>query len=168
MNKVYIAAVAAVVAFCPKPLEASQNYEPKPVKQLHVFDPAPEGEEVPVKPKTLEGDAYACACACPCNDEVSEASAEVAALQSLDWSNLVGVARAISVEEAKQLAANDTTITYFFWTGAGELVLEKPDGTYDCLFHGQYTSESYGDAMFFSNELTLEDVARFGDLYICN
>lgn len=68
----------------------------------------------------------------------------VAQYKEADWSNVIGIARGISVEQAKEIAANDPDITFFFYTTAHRLVLERTDGTFRRF--------GYGDTVFFTGE----------------
>lgn len=63
-----------------------------------------------------------------------------------DWSNVVGIARGISVQEAKTIASNNPEITFFFYTKGYQMVLGTGRHDGSCrVFH-------HGDTVFFSGE----------------
>ena len=165
------------LAFDPKP-EEELAFDPKPEEGLLAFNPKPEDEEFFFDPKPLEGVAYACACAKLTTDITDQYPVidEVPALEDMDydafefvedsaqsrfieWDNVVGVARGISVEDAKQIAASNPDISFFFWTKGGRLILEKPDGEYRRFRHG--------DTVFFSGGNSLGSAPGLADGYIC-
>lgn len=96
----------------------------------------------------------------------------VAQYKGSDYSNAVRVERGITVAEAKEIAANDPTIDYFFIVTGGCMVLEfEPDQKYDpekdplrLVTNGGYIFDNgqpgrgymrlfyHGDVVFFRNE----------------
>jgi len=68
--------------------------------------------------------------------------ANVAQYGHADWSNVVGIARNISLSEAYQIANDDPSIDFFFYTKGYQMVLGTGDGNYRVFRHG--------DTVFFS------------------
>ena len=68
----------------------------------------------------------------------------VAQQKNADWSQVIGIAKRISITEAKQIAEENPEITFFFYTKGYRMVLEKTDGSYRVFYHG--------DTVFFSGE----------------
>ena len=83
---------------------------------------------------------------------------DVAQYKEADWSQVVGVAREVSVKEAVKIAKNDPRITYFFYTKGYQMVLEKQDGDYR-IFH-------HGDAVFFSGTPWWGSATGLADGYV--
>jgi hypothetical protein len=61
---------------------------------------------------------------------------DVAQYKNADWSQVVGIARGVSVEEAMQIAKSNPEITYFFRTKGFQMILERTDGNYGRFRHG--------------------------------
>ena len=70
--------------------------------------------------------------------------ADVAHYKNADWSQVVGIAKGITIEEAYDIAENNSAITYFFRTKGSQMILEKEDGSYR-VFH-------QGDTVFFGGK----------------
>lgn len=66
---------------------------------------------------------------------------DVAQYKKADWSHVIGMARGVSLEEARNIANNNPEITFFFYTKGYQMVLENEDG---------YRQFKHGDAVFFS------------------
>lgn len=64
--------------------------------------------------------------------------------KSANWENIAGIAKGISVTEAKLIADQNPEITFFFYTKGCQMVLEREDASFG-LFH-------HGDTIFFSEE----------------
>ena len=67
----------------------------------------------------------------------------VAQYKGADWQNVVAIARAVTLKEAKHIAKERSEVTYFFYT-KGTMILETPEG--NVRFFSQ------GDAVFFTGE----------------
>jgi hypothetical protein len=77
-----------------------------------------------------------------------------------DWSQAIGIAKGISLDEAFKIAASNPKITYFFYTNAIQLVLGDVNEDYR-VFHR-------GDAVFFSGKPRWGDAGALADGYIKN
>src|SRR5690606_3417237 len=97
---------------------------------------------------------------------------DLAHYKGSDFAGAVRIERAISVEEAKKIAAEDPQIAYFVYVKGGCMVLEiPPDSPFDLendplglIQHGTYRFENgelsqgpmrvfyHGDAIFFKKE----------------
>lgn len=162
MKKSLIAAFAVISTFYPKAVEGSELLDSAPI---------------------VQEEAYVCPCPCPCVELANDITAsypvisEVPAVENMNydafelvsdaaqsrlvaWDNVVGVAHGVSVEDAKQIAAANPAITFFFWTKGCQLILENTEGNYSRFIHG--------DAVFFSGEATLGAAPALADAYICN
>lgn len=82
----------------------------------------------------------------------------VAQYKEADWSQVVGIARNISVREAQMIANSNPDITFFFYTKGGQMVLEKQDGSYRVFRHG--------DAVFFSGKPWWGSAPGLADGYV--
>ncbi len=69
---------------------------------------------------------------------------DVAQYGEADWSQAVGIARGITVNEAMHIANENPEITYFFYTKGCQMVLGTGDGHWRIFRHG--------DAVFFTGE----------------
>lgn len=78
--------------------------------------------------------------------------------KNADWSNVVGIARGISLVQAGMLAENDDRISSFFYTKGYQMVLETEDGDYR-IFHR-------GDTVFFSGNEQWADAPGLADVYL--
>lgn len=87
-----------------------------------------------------------------------EKVSDVAQYGGADWSHVIGIARNISLGEAKEIADGNPEITYFFHMKGWRMVLVKEDGNY-LTFH-------HGDAVFFSGEPWFGSAVGFADSYI--
>jgi hypothetical protein len=107
------------------------------------------------------------------HDQVSfECVPDMAQYKGSDYANAVRVERGISLEEAKEIAAMDSSIDYFVYLKGGSMVLEfVPGQEYDSakdplhlvtegnyIFddgepgHGYMRTFRHGDVVFFKNE----------------
>jgi hypothetical protein len=82
----------------------------------------------------------------------------VAQYKNANWSLVVGIAKGVSLEEAKEIAKSNPTITFFFYTKGYQMVLEKKDGSYRVFHHG--------DAVFFSGAPWWGSAPGLADGYI--
>jgi hypothetical protein len=78
--------------------------------------------------------------------------------KNADWSNVVGIARGISLAEAREIAENDPYITSFFYTKGHQMVLETEGGDYR-LF-------KRGDTVFFSGNEQWAPAPGLADSYL--
>ena len=85
---------------------------------------------------------------------------DVAQYKNADWSNVIGIAKGITVKEAKNIADENPEITFFFYTKGWQMVLEKEDGSYRVFRHG--------DTVFFSGEPWWGTAPGLADGYIKN
>lgn len=83
---------------------------------------------------------------------------DVAQYGHADWSNVIGIAKGITVEEAKKIADESPEITFFFYTKGYQMVLESEDGSYRVFKHG--------DTVFFSGEPWWGSAPGLADGYI--
>jgi hypothetical protein len=83
---------------------------------------------------------------------------DVAQYKEADWNNVIGMARNVSLLEAKEIADGNTKITYFFYMKAGSMELEKSDGTHRLFLHG--------DAVFFSGSPWWGTAPGYSDGYV--
>jgi hypothetical protein len=84
--------------------------------------------------------------------------ADVAQYGAGDWSQVVGIAKNISLREAKEIADNDPNITFFFYTKGYQMVLGTNDGNYRVFHHG--------DTVFFSGQPWWGSAPDLADGYI--
>lgn len=187
MKKNFIAVITVLSTICLIPLEGFEP-EPKPIVKEEAFFcacPCPTPCPCPEPEDEDKGKEEACFCTCPCpcielvednilsfplisdvpvvenmNYDAFEFIADSAQSAVVSWDNVVGVAHGVSVEDAKQIAAANPAITYFFWTKGCELMMQNTDGKFSRFLHG--------DAVFFSGEATLDTVSGLADAYICN
>lgn len=70
---------------------------------------------------------------------------DVAQYKLADWSNVIGRARNVTIEQAKKIADADPNITFFFYLKGFQMVLENTtvNPAFARVFH-------HGDAVFFS------------------
>jgi hypothetical protein len=83
---------------------------------------------------------------------------DVAQYKMADWSNAIGIARGITLDEAYKIAEENPKITFFFHMKAWRMVLEREDGTCRIFYRG--------DAVFFSGEPWWGSAPGFSDGYI--
>lgn len=83
---------------------------------------------------------------------------DVAQYKNADWSNVVGIARNISLAKAARIADKNPEITFFFYMKGHQMVLEREDGTYRVF--------RKGDAVFFTGEPWWGSAPGFSDGYI--
>lgn len=83
---------------------------------------------------------------------------DVAQYKNADWSQVVGIARAISVEEAMQIAKSNPEITYFFRTKGFQMILEKNNGDFGRFRHG--------DTVFFKGTPHWGSASNLADGYV--
>lgn len=84
--------------------------------------------------------------------------ADVAQYGEADWNNAVGIARCVTLREAKKIADQNPNITYFFYTKGGQMVLGTSDGNIRVF--------RYGDAVFFTGEPWWGTAPGLADGYI--
>jgi len=84
--------------------------------------------------------------------------ADVAQYGCADWSNVIGIARNISLSEAYQIANDDPYIDYFFYTKGSQMALGTTDGSYRVFRHG--------DAVFFSGSPHWGSARNLADGYV--
>ena len=130
-------------------------FDPQPI------DPQPEDETKDKKP--LEGEGVMCCLPCegvtyPIVDQADEAFADLIQYVGVESLNLVGVCHGISFEEAKEMAVANEAVTFFFWTQANSMALELADGSIHTFSHA--------DAVFFSGDLSAEEVSSLKDCYL--
>jgi len=82
----------------------------------------------------------------------------VAQYKMADWSQVVGIARGISMDEAYRIANSNPDITFFFHTKGYQMVLEKEDGSYRVFRHG--------DTVFFSGQPWWGSAPGLADGYV--
>lgn len=83
---------------------------------------------------------------------------DVAQYGHADWSNVIGIAKSITVHEAKKIADNNPEVTYFFYTKGFQMVLGDGNEGYR-VFH-------YGDTVFFSGDPWWGEAMDLADGYI--
>lgn len=83
---------------------------------------------------------------------------DVAQYGKADWSQVIGMAKGISLYQAKQIADEDPNITYFFYTKGCQMVLITEDGNYRVFRHG--------DTVFFTGEPWWGSAPGLADGYI--
>ena len=83
---------------------------------------------------------------------------DVAQYKNADWSNIIGVAKGITLEEALKIARKNPEIAFFFYTKGWQMVLEKENGDYR-VFRS-------GDAVFFSGQPWWGTAPDLADGYI--
>lgn len=82
----------------------------------------------------------------------------VAQYKNADWSQVVGIARNISISDALRIAENNPEITFFFYTKGYQMVLEKENGDYRVFRHG--------DTVFFSGRPWWGSAPGLADGYV--
>jgi hypothetical protein len=82
----------------------------------------------------------------------------VAHYKMADWSQVVGIAKGITMKEAYKITKENPEITFFFRTKGGPMVLERDDGSYR-VFHR-------GDTVFFSGEPSWGTAEGLADGYV--
>lgn len=82
----------------------------------------------------------------------------VAQYKEADWSQVIGIAKGISMEEAYKIAESNPEVTFFFYTTGYQMILEKPDGGYRVFRHG--------DTVFFSGKPWWGGATGLADGYI--
>lgn len=82
----------------------------------------------------------------------------VAQYKNADWSNVVGIAKGVSIKEAKRIANEDSRISFFFYTKGYRMVLETEDGGYRVFDHG--------DAVFFAGNPWWGSAEDLADGYV--
>jgi hypothetical protein len=85
---------------------------------------------------------------------------DVAQYGEADWSQAIGIARGISVEEAFKIANENPEITYFFYTKGWQMVLGTGDGNWRIFRHG--------DTVFFKGESWWGEANNLADGYMRN
>ena len=83
---------------------------------------------------------------------------DTAQYKNADWSNVVGIARGISLAEAREIAENDPYITSFFYTKGYQMILETEGGDYRCF--------QQGDTVFFSGNEQWAPAPGLADAYL--
>ncbi len=83
---------------------------------------------------------------------------DVAQYKNADWSNVVGIARNITINEAYKIADANPEIAFFFHTKGYQMVLEKEDGSYRVFRHG--------DTVFFKGSPWWGSAPYLADGYI--
>lgn len=83
---------------------------------------------------------------------------DVAQYKEADWSQVIGIARGITLDQAFKLTDENPEITFFFHMKGYQMVLEKPDGSYRVFRHG--------DTVFFKGEPWWGSAPGFSDGYI--
>ena len=86
--------------------------------------------------------------------------ADVTQHKEADWSNVVGIARRVSLIDACKIAEANPEITYFFYTKGIVMALEKPEGGYRIFLHG--------DTVFFTGQPSWGSAPGLADGYIKN
>lgn len=82
----------------------------------------------------------------------------VAQYKNADWSNVVGIARNITINEAYRIADAHPEVAFFFHTKGYQMVLEKEDGGYRVFRHG--------DTVFFKGSPWWGSAPQLADGYI--
>lgn len=82
----------------------------------------------------------------------------VAQYKDADWSQVIGIAKDISLKEAVDIANGNEEITYFFYMKGNRMVLETIDGNYRVF--------RKGDAVFFAGEPWWGSAPGFADGYV--
>lgn len=75
------------------------------------------------------------------------------------WDQVVGIAKHVSLDEARLIADSDPEITFFFFMKGGQMVLGTGDGHHYRIFR-------HGDAVFFKGEPKWGSAHDFADGYI--
>lgn len=83
---------------------------------------------------------------------------DVAMYKEADWKSVIGVAKGISLEQAKKIADENPNVTFFFYTKGGSMVLERPNN--------DFTHFQHGDAVFFSGSPWWGSAPGLADGYI--
>ncbi len=83
---------------------------------------------------------------------------DVCQYKNADWSQVVGVAKGVSLEEAYLIAQSKPEIHYFFYVKSKNLTLETEAG--------DFRSFHRGDAVFFAGEPTWGGSAGHADGYV--
>lgn len=82
---------------------------------------------------------------------------DVAQYKMADWDNVVGIAKGVSLEEARQIADEDPKIDFFFYTKGFQMVLENESG---------FRRFNQGDAVFFSGSPWWGSAPELADGYV--
>jgi hypothetical protein len=82
----------------------------------------------------------------------------VAQYKMADWSQVVGIAKGITLDDAYKIANDNPDITFFFYTKGYQMVLEKEDGSYRVFRHG--------DTVFFSGQPWWGSAPGLADGYV--
>jgi hypothetical protein len=83
---------------------------------------------------------------------------DVAQYKMADWSGVVGIARNISRREAAKIAAENSEISFFFYTKGYQMVLETESGDYRVFRHG--------DTVFFKGQPWWGSAPGLADGYV--
>jgi len=84
---------------------------------------------------------------------------DVAQYKNADWSQVIGIARNISLDQATKIANEQyPQTTFFFYIKGGQMVLETQNGDYRVFKHG--------DAVFFTGEPWWGSAPGLADGYI--
>jgi hypothetical protein len=83
--------------------------------------------------------------------------ANVAEYGGADYSNAIGIARGITIDQAYEIALKNPEITYFFFTKGRQMVLCNERG--NRIFH-------YGDVVFFKGKPWWGSAPGLADGYI--
>lgn len=83
---------------------------------------------------------------------------DVAQYKNADWSNVIGIAKHVTLDEAFRMAKENPVITFFFYMKGSQMILETTDGRYR-VFH-------QGDAVFFSGQPWWGSAPGYADGYI--
>ena len=75
-----------------------------------------------------------------------------------DWTNAVGIARNVSLQDAKNIADKDSKITYFFFVKGGRMTLNAKESGVRSFGHG--------DAVFFSGKPWWGSAEGLADGYV--
>ncbi len=94
----------------------------------------------------------------PQSDALFTIVPDVAEYKGADWNNVIGIAYGISEEDALVIAKSNPDITYFFRTKGGQMVLERPDGSYRAFRNG--------DTIFFSGTPWFSTAPGLADGYV--
>lgn len=82
----------------------------------------------------------------------------VAHYKNADWSQVIGIAKGITLNEAFDIAEKNPAIAYFFHTKGYQMVLEKEDGSYRVF--------RQGDTVFFAGKPWWGSAPGLADGYI--
>lgn len=84
---------------------------------------------------------------------------DVAQYKMADWSNVIGIAKGVSLKQARKIADSNPEITFFFYMKGPQMVLENESG---------YRVFSHRDAVFFSGTPWWGSAPGYADGYIKN